>query len=67
MQDYKRVEYIALSSMGKVEADPAQGIIENTDNNIARVTTHAYPVGSFLYDAKLAWLSDPARHFDVGH
>jgi hypothetical protein len=35
---------VAISSVGRVEVDPAQGIIEDTTNNIARVTTHAYPV-----------------------
>lgn len=42
-KDYKRIEYVAITSNGHVEVDPHQGIIEDLKNNFASVTTHAYP------------------------
>uniref|UniRef100_A0A914D0Q8 Integrin alpha third immunoglobulin-like domain-containing protein n=1 Tax=Acrobeloides nanus TaxID=290746 RepID=A0A914D0Q8_9BILA len=41
--DYSGIEYVAITSKGHIELDPAQGIIEDSTNNFARVVTQAYP------------------------
>ena len=43
LQDYQGIEYVAITSKAHINLDPAQGIIEDSTNNFARVTTQAYP------------------------
>lgn len=56
IQDYKGLEYVAITSDAFVEVDPAQGIMENVKNNFAKVTTHAYPDRPYQEDRLDIWL-----------
>ncbi|VDN59548.1 unnamed protein product [Dracunculus medinensis] len=43
VEDYYDVTYVEISSSGRLLLDPEQGIEEDTSNNFAFASTHAYP------------------------
>jgi integrin alpha 7 len=43
LQDYRDVEYVSVTSFGRLITDPRQGIEEDQRDNFASVSTHAYP------------------------
>lgn len=45
---------MAITSKAHIEVDPAQGIIEDSRNNFARISTHAYPDRP-AQEMKLTW------------
>lgn len=49
MQDYNDVTFVSISSEGRIEVDPKQGIRENnTDDNAAQVSRHLTATRSCL-------------------
>jgi hypothetical protein len=55
-EDNRLFDYMAISSQGFVELDPAQGILEDIGNNFAQVTIHAYPDRPQQEDRIELWL-----------
>ncbi|CAB3401569.1 unnamed protein product [Caenorhabditis bovis] len=43
IQDYSDVEFVEISSFGRLELDPSQGIDDDPSNNAVSVKTQAYP------------------------